>query len=53
VSEGGGLPGENITVHRVALSKVPEFVADWRKAGHAVDVRIALFMNYLGEIKND
>ncbi len=49
VGPGGGTESENINIHRVALSQVPDFVADWRAAGHAVDVRIALFMNYLGE----
>ncbi len=44
VSEGGGTPGENITVHRVALKDLPQFVADWREAGHAVDVRMAILM---------
>ncbi|MEO9462523.1 MAG: NUDIX hydrolase [Marinomonas sp.] len=44
VSEGGGTPGENITVHRVALKNLPQFVADWRAAGHAVDVRMAILM---------
>lgn len=51
VSEGGGLPGENITVHRVPLSELSQFVAEWREAGHAVDVRIGMLMTpeYLGE----
>ncbi|MEO1222265.1 MAG: NUDIX hydrolase [Pseudomonadota bacterium] len=51
VSEGGGLPGENITAHRVALRKLSTFVAEWREAGHAVDVRIGMLMTpeYLGE----
>lgn len=44
VSEGGGLPGENITVHRVPLDRLAKFVADWRMAGHAVDVRMAILM---------
>lgn len=44
VSEGGGLPGENITVHRVALADLSDFVAKWREAGHGVDVRIAMLM---------
>ncbi|WP_197409513.1 NUDIX hydrolase [Erythrobacter sp. YT30] len=52
VSEGGGLHDENITVHRIPLADVPRFVDDWRAAGHGVDVRIALFMNYLGETKS-
>ena len=51
VSEGGGLPGENITVHRVPLKSLPQFVASWRDAGHAVDVRMAILMaaTFLGE----
>jgi ADP-ribose pyrophosphatase len=44
VSEGGGLPGENITVHRVPLDGLADFVADWRRAGHGVDVRVAMLM---------
>lgn len=44
VSKGGGLPGENITVHRVRLTELRQFVADWRASGHAVDVRLAILM---------
>ncbi|WP_298303857.1 NUDIX hydrolase [uncultured Erythrobacter sp.] len=44
VSEGGGLPDENITVHRVALAELSDFVAKWRKAGHGVDVRIGMLL---------
>lgn len=44
IGEGGGLPGENITVHRVPLAELPQFVAQWRAQGHAVDVRIALLL---------
>jgi len=44
VSEGGGVSDENINVHRVALKDFERFVTDWREAGHAVDVRIALFL---------
>ncbi|MGB3471626.1 MAG: NUDIX hydrolase [Erythrobacter sp.] len=44
VSEGGGISDENINVHRIPLSDLTAFVADWRKAGHAVDVRIAMLM---------
>ena len=44
VGEGGGLPGENITVHRVPMAELPQFVAQWRERGHAVDVRIAMLM---------
>lgn len=44
VGEGGGLPGEDITVHRVPLAELAQFVAQWRERGHAVDVRIALLL---------
>lgn len=51
VSEGGGTDSENIVTHRVALTDLPRFVAEWRVAGHAVDVRIAMLLTpgYLGE----
>jgi ADP-ribose pyrophosphatase len=51
VGEGGGTEGENITVHRIALRDLARFVAEWRRAGHAVDVRIAMLLTpgYLGE----
>ncbi|WP_435417080.1 NUDIX hydrolase [Parerythrobacter aurantius] len=51
VGPGGGTEGENIVVHRVALRDLPQFVADWRKRGHGVDVRIAMLMapGFLGE----
>ena len=40
VSEGGGTPGENITVHRVPLARMAEFVAERRERGDAVDVKL-------------
>lgn len=51
VGDGGGTEGENIIVHRVALRDLARFVAEWRRAGHAVDVRIAMLLTpeYLGE----
>ena len=51
VGEGGGVDSENILVHRVALDRLSEFVADWRTAGHGVDVRVAMLLTpeYLGE----
>jgi ADP-ribose pyrophosphatase len=51
VGDGGGTEGENIIVHRVALHDLSRFVAEWRRAGHAVDVRIAMLLTpeYLGE----
>ncbi|WP_284126045.1 NUDIX hydrolase [Parerythrobacter aestuarii] len=52
VGEGGGTESEDITVHRVKFSDLPQFVAEWRKRGHGVDVRIAMLMapQFLGEI---
>ncbi|MBV7266556.1 NUDIX hydrolase [Erythrobacter ani] len=51
VGEGGGLEDETINVHRVALAELASFVADWRAAGHGVDVRIGMLLTpeYLGE----
>ena len=50
VSEGGGLEDETIVVHRVPLADLAAFVAEWRAAGHAVDVRVAMLLTteYLG-----
>lgn len=42
VGEGGGVGEEGITVHRVKLADVPAFVADCRKQGMAVDVKLLL-----------
>jgi ADP-ribose pyrophosphatase len=51
VAEGGGTASEDINVHRVKLNDLADFVARWREAGHAVDVRIAMLMTpgFLGE----
>jgi len=40
VSEGGGAPGENITVHRVPLPQVGAFVAAKRAQGMCMDVKL-------------
>lgn len=44
VSEGGGVDGENISVHRVALSALPDFVAQRRARGDAIDVKLLLLL---------
>lgn len=44
VGDGGGVPGENIVVHRVALTALPGFIADKRAAGAAVDVKLLLLL---------
>ena len=40
VGLGGGTSGENITVHRVALAALEEFLATRRAMGNAIDVRL-------------
>ncbi len=40
VSEGGGVEGEDIVVHRVALGDVADFVAGKRTEGCAIDVKL-------------
>jgi len=51
VGEGGGTESESILVHRVALHDLARFVAEWRRMGHAVDVRIGMLLTpeFLGE----
>ena len=44
VSPGGGVEGENITVHRVALAELPAFIAARREAGDAIDVKLLLLL---------
>jgi ADP-ribose pyrophosphatase len=40
VSAGGGVEGENITVHRVALTGLKDFIAAKRGEGCAMDVKL-------------
>ncbi|MBS0478879.1 MAG: NUDIX hydrolase [Proteobacteria bacterium] len=40
VGNGGGTPDEDITVHRVKLDGVADFVAERRASGVAVDVKL-------------
>lgn len=44
VGEGGGVAGENIIPHRVPLAELPDFLADKRKQGCGVDVRMLLLL---------
>ncbi|MBX9859622.1 MAG: NUDIX hydrolase [Sphingomonas sp.] len=44
VSDGGGEPGEDITVHRVALSGIADFVAAKRAEGVAIDVKLLMLL---------
>ena len=42
--EGGGVEGEDITVHRVKLDEIESFVARARAEGKAVDVKLLLLL---------
>ena len=44
VGEGGGVPGEEIEVHRVELAEIEAFVAATRAAGVAIDVKLLLLL---------
>ena len=44
VSEGGGTDHEDITVHRVPLSRIPEAIAEHRAKGNAVDVKLLMLL---------
>jgi len=40
VGDGGGVPGEDIRVHRVALAGLEDWLAAGRAEGYAVDVKL-------------
>lgn len=44
VSDGGGVEGEDIIVHRVRLADLPDFVAAKRAEGCAIDVKMLLLL---------
>jgi ADP-ribose pyrophosphatase len=44
IGDGGGVPGENITVHRVKLDGIADFVAQKRTAGTMIDVKLLLLL---------
>ena len=44
VGEGGGVPGEDIEVHRVALNQVPAFLEAKRAQGACADVKLLLLL---------
>jgi ADP-ribose pyrophosphatase len=45
VGAGGGTDHENITVHRVALAEIANFIAQQRDAGCIIDVRIVMLLS--------
>lgn len=44
IGPGGGVEGEDITVHRVALSDLPQFVEAARNRGLGIDVRLMMLL---------
>ena len=44
VSAGGGVEGENITVHRVAVIELPAFIQQKRRDGAGIDVKLLLLL---------
>jgi ADP-ribose pyrophosphatase len=44
VSEGGGTESENITVHRVALDRLEDFIAERRALGDAIDGKLLMLL---------
>jgi ADP-ribose pyrophosphatase len=42
IGEGGGVDGENILVHRIAMADLPEFVQQKRAEGCVVDVKLLM-----------
>lgn len=44
IGEGGGTEGENITVHRVPLSGIREFIAERRKRGDGIDGKMLVVL---------
>ncbi|WP_033919448.1 NUDIX hydrolase [Sphingomonas sp. 37zxx] len=45
VSDGGGVEGEGITVHRVALGEIAAFVEAKRAEGCAIDVKMLMLLS--------
>ena len=44
VGAGGGVAGEDIVVHRVALADIPAFVVEKRTEGVVIDVKLLLLL---------
>ena len=42
IGEGGGIDGENIIVHRVAIDQLPQFVATKRAQGCVIDAKLLM-----------
>jgi ADP-ribose pyrophosphatase len=46
VGDGGGVPGEDITVYRVGLADVPAFIVDKRDEGVVIDVKMLALLQF-------
>ena len=46
VSDGGGVPGEDIVVHRVALSGLADFISTKRTDGVVIDVKMLALLRF-------
>jgi len=44
MGDGGGTESEDIVVHRVALARIHDVVAEHRARGHAIDVKLLLLL---------
>ncbi|MDE2341597.1 MAG: NUDIX hydrolase [Alphaproteobacteria bacterium] len=44
VGQGGGVDGEDIDVHRVALADIPAFIAQKRGEGLVIDVKLLILL---------
>ncbi|WP_293884102.1 NUDIX hydrolase [Sphingomonas sp.] len=44
IGDGGGVQGEDITVHRIAIADVPAFIKAKRGEGVVIDVKLLLLM---------
>lgn len=44
IGNGGGVDGEDIVPHRVALSNLPDFIAQKRAEGYAMDVKLLMLL---------
>jgi len=51
VGDGGGTEHEDITVHRVPLARISEFIAGQRAKGHAIDSKLLMLM--AGQVLED
>ena len=53
VSAGGGDEHEDITVHEVAVGEVEAFVAEKKKQGVLVDLKVYAGMYFVGKVGNE